>query len=200
MLQVDSGFEKLLGAHSGDDLDAEGGSVIGLWPDGRIALVNDAWGRFAAENDGGAVTQRWPLGSELLSGISGVLREYYSRAFERVRATRMPWEQTYQCHAPNVPREFRLRVLPLQERALLLVHSPVVDFQGIPLEAPPSNDVVSSYIGPGGMVRQCSNCRRTQRRGSGEAWDWVRAYVSHPPGNVTHGICRTCIRHYYPDL
>src|SRR4051812_8463615 len=52
MLQIDVGFEPLLGAHTVAELDAEPGSVIGLWPDGRIALLNSAWQQFARQNGG----------------------------------------------------------------------------------------------------------------------------------------------------
>jgi hypothetical protein len=195
---IDGGFDRHLGAHSTDGLDAEGGSVVGLWPDGRIGLLNRAWQSFAIENGGALTLERWPLGSDMASGISGVLRAYYERAFDRVRLRGEPWEQTYQCNAPSRYREFRLRVLPLERRALLLVHSLAVDAvypEEIELEQP-----LSEYQRDDGLVRQCSNCRRTQRAGSPGVWDWVRAYVSQPPPNATHGICETCVRQHYPEL
>jgi hypothetical protein len=194
---IDVGFDRHLGAHRTDELDAERGCVIGLWPDGRIALLNRTWERFALENGGGHTLERWSLGSDLTAGISGVLRDYYTRAFDRVRQLGEPWEQTYQCNAPSRRREFRLRVLPLERRALLLVHSLAVDALLLEEDEPAQP---SRYLRSDGMVRQCSNCRRTERAAPPGGWDWVRAYVTHPPLNITHGICETCIRQHYPEL
>lgn len=195
---IDAGFEKHLGPHAVRELDAEAGSVVGLWPDGRIGLLNQAWGRFAEENDGAAILERWPLGSEIWSGISGVLRDYYVRAFERVRMKGEPWEQTYLCDAPARRREFRLRVLPLERHALLLLHSLVVDMPR--REDEPSSGSLTRYVNDAGTVHQCSNCRRTQRVRGPHGWDWVRSYVAHPPPNVAHGVCTTCVRQFYPEL
>lgn len=199
MTEIDTGFERLLGAHSPDELDREPGSVVGLWPDGRIALLNGAWRRFGEQNQGSDVLLRWPIGSDLLSGISGVLREYYTRAFAGVRALGQPWEQTYQCHSPLVRRQFRLRVLPLERRALLLIHSAIVEAPLSSWSSELETPELEGYVGPSGMVRQCSNCRRTQHV-TRDGWDWVRAYVTDPPPNVTHGICDICLRQDYPDL
>lgn len=214
MLQMDTGFEQHLGDHRLSDIDAESGSVIGLWPDGSIGLLNSSWRRFAEENDGAGVVQRWPLGSDLLSGVSGVLRDYYSRALARVRRHGEPWEQSYQCPSPGAARHFRMRVLPLANGSLLLVHTRVVGAEHGPSETdssasgrdPPSGDLPSGdppdpadYVGPRGMIRQCSNCRRTQRAHRHE-WDWVTAHVMDPPRNISHGICPICIRQDYPEL
>jgi hypothetical protein len=200
-VEIDVGFEALLGAHTPSELDRELGSAIGLWSNGRIALLNGGWRRFAEQNEGSGVLRRWPLGADYASGISGVLRDYYARAFSAVRVHHQPWEQTYQCHSPLVRRQFRLRVLPLNEQALLLIHSVVVEAP-IPasdgeLDAPGRSDL-SEYVGPSGHVRQCSNCRRAQHVSGG--WHWVRAFVTRPPPNVSHGLCTTCLRQDYPDL
>jgi hypothetical protein len=48
-------------------------------------------------------------------------------------------------------------------------------------------------------LRQCSNCRRTQRA-HGDEWDWVTAHVTDPPPNISHGICPICIQQDYPEL
>lgn len=197
ILQIDDGFRKLLGGHSPEALDTETGTVLGIWPDARIALCNAGWHRFALENSGADVIQRWPLGTCLLSAISGVLRDYYARAFSRVLAGGEEWDQTYHCHAPKLKRQFRLRVLPLGRHGLLLVHSLLVE-----VAMPPggSEDPAEQYLGPDGLIRQCSNCRRTHRRGTREAWDWVPRFVAQPPDNTSHGICATCMNQFYPDL
>jgi hypothetical protein len=195
---IADGFEKHLWPHGPRELDAEAGSVVGLWPDGRIGFLNEAWSSFARDNRGEAVLTRWPLGSEIWSGISGVLRDYYVRAFERVRTKGEPWEQTYLCDAPWRRREFRLRVLPLEGKALLLLHSLVVDTPRFEAAAEPNEP--REYVSEDGTLRQCSNCRRTQRVRGPHGWDWVRSYIAQAPANALQGICTTCVRQFYPEL
>jgi hypothetical protein len=200
-LRLDARFQALLGAHTIESIEAERGSVIGLWSDARIALLNSGWHRFAHENDGGAVLERWALGSDFFSGISGVLRDYYREGFARALGTGQPWEQSYECHSPATGRQFRLRALPLAQGALLLVHSLVVSdpawFDGT--HAPRPSEL-ERYVGADGIIRQCCNCRRTQRVASPASWDWLPELVARPPGNVSHVICMTCMKQVYPDL
>ncbi len=200
-LQVDPRFRAVLGPHTPESIESERGSVIGLWPDARIALLNTGWQRFAHENAGAKVLERWPLGSDFLSGISGVLRDYYAEAFARVVRTQQPWEHSYDCHSPTTGRQFRLRALPLADGALLLVHSLVVSFPAwFDGAHPPRLDSLDRYVAADGIIRQCCNCRRTQRAVSPLSWDWIPELVAHPPRNVSHGICMTCMKQVYPDL
>lgn len=196
-LVVDDGFTAHLGGHSLEALDSEPGVVVGLWPDGRMALQNSAWQRFALENAGSDMLERWPIGSDLLSGISGALRGYYGRAFARAAARNEAWEQSYHCHSSRLSREHRLRVLPLEGSCLLLIHSDVV----VPTPFGSGELVTSArYVAADGMIRQCSNCRRSQRVGCPGTWDWVPQFVDQAPPNVSHGICATCRNQYYPGL
>jgi hypothetical protein len=198
---LDRGFRALLGPHTVESIEAEHGSVIGLWSDARIALLNSGWQRFARENEGAHVLERWPLGSDFFSGISGALRDYYAESFARVVRTRQPWEHAYHCHSPSTGRQFRLRALPLADGALLLVHSLVVRYPAWFDDAnPPRLGELERYVGADGLIRQCCNCRRTQRVASPMAWDWIPELVARPPRNVSHGICSTCMKQVYPDL
>jgi hypothetical protein len=198
MLLVEDSFKAILGAHSPEALDAEAATVIGLWPDGRIALTNSAWQTFALANTGADVLRRWPLGASFHSGVSDALRDYYARAFAHVLERREAWAQNYECHSPELARQFRLQVLPLGGHGLLLTHSLLVEIpmseKSVPLHG------MARYRGPRGVVRQCSNCRRTQRAGSPEVWDWVPQFVLDTPRYVSHGICTTWINQYYPEL
>lgn len=197
-LRMDARFHALLGSHTLESIEAERGSVIGLWADGRIALLNSGWHRFAHENDGVAVLERWPLGSDFFSAISRVLRDYYAQAFARAVRTRQPWEHSYDCHSPATKRQFRLRALPLDQGALLLVHSLVVSYPAHADDA--CERELACYVGADGLIRQCCNCRRTQRIAIPQAWDWLPGLVANPPRNVSHVICLTCRKEVYPDL
>jgi hypothetical protein len=199
-LVMDARFRALLGPHSAESIEAERGTVIGLWGDARIALLNSAWHRFAHENAGASVIERWPLGSDFFSGISGVLRDYYAEGFARVARTQRPWEHDYDCHSPTTGRQFRMRALPLAQGALLLVHSLVVSYPAsFDGDHPPLHGL-DHYVGSDGLLRQCCNCRRTQRAVPPIRWDWVPELVAQPPPNLSHGICLTCMRQVYRDL
>lgn len=198
---MDARFRALLGPHSAESIEAERGTVIGLWGDARIALLNSGWHRFAHENTGAQVIERWPLGSDFFSAISGVLRDYYGEAFARVVRTQQPWEHSYDCHSPTTGRQFRMRALPLAQGALLLVHSLVVSYPAwFDGDEPLRLRALEHYVGADGILRQCCNCRRTQRATSPTTWDWVPELVARPPPNASHGICQTCMKQVYPDL
>lgn len=179
-------------------LDAEASTVIGLWPDGRIALLNSAWNTFAVQNTGDLTLRHWGLGAYLLSAISGPLRDYYARAFGRVRRSGDAFEQTYGCHSRSVERQYRLRVHPLASGGLLLMHTLVVS---LPLASTPGEALtLARYVDAHGLVHQCSNCRRVRRAGEVAVWDWVAELVEHPAINTSHGVCSVCCGRYYAEL
>ncbi len=52
-----------------------------------------------------------------------------------------------------------------------------------------------AYRDANGLILMCMYCRRTRRANStSEQWDWVEAYVLQMPSNVTHGICKSCMK------
>jgi hypothetical protein len=104
---------------------------------------------------------------------------------------REPWTQTYDCHSAELTRQFRLQVLPLGGPGLLLIHTLVVEVPISGENAPPLG--LAPYLSPVGLVRQCSNCRRTQRSISPNVWDWVPQLVLETPDYVSHGICTSCL-------
>jgi hypothetical protein len=197
-LQVAPSFLASLQGYTLESLDGEAATVIGVSQDGRIALLNSAWSTFALQNGGDAMLGRWGLGAALLSAISGPLHDYYERAFVQVRASGDVFEQTYSCHSRSREREYRLRVYPLTDGGLLLMHTLS---SSLPL-ASTAGDALrwTRYIDVDGLVHQCSNCRRVRRTSGVAAWDWVAELVEHPPSNTSHGICSVCCGGYYAEL
>jgi hypothetical protein len=179
-------------AYALDELEHSGSSIAVIEATGEILWVNRQWRRFAVENGGG------PWRDEKRSyfeGITPPLRAYYRSLFQNALATGQPFDQEYECSSPKDARHFHLRILPVDQRALLLEHSLVVTHPH-PGDAVAEPRATERYAGPVGVILQCSNCRRVRRPGT-RAWDWVPALVAEPASNVSHGICPSCVGFYW---
>ena len=174
---------------------AEGpATLVALAPDGTILWVNAAWREFARANDGDDVLRRFGPGQSYFAGAGGPLRSFYEGVVQNALLTGEPFEQDYECSSAEVFRIYHLRVLPFGVDGLLLEHSLVVER---PHEQEDHDAVEPCYRNASGMIVQCANCRRV-RRAEGDAWDWVRPWVSDLPTNTSHGICSACMGYYWP--
>ena len=62
-----------------------------------------------------------------------------------------------------------------------------------PEEPAGSEDAVEArYLAEGGLILQCSHCRRV-RSPSPHAWDWVPRWVARSHPNTSHVICPSCV-------
>lgn len=198
-------FGSLLARFDRRALDDHAGAVFGLWADFRLAYVNAAWYRFAAENAGEpAISQRWSLGSVFMEAVPADLQPYYRYLFAlantRGRRVTAPLCHEYECSSPDTYRRFAMQVYTLDDfRGFLVVNS-------LRLEHPHAlDDAVAApraedYQDDNGLVCQCSHCRRYRRRGLPERWDWVPAWVRRQPARTSHGLCRICFDYYYPKV
>jgi len=186
-------FTELLERHFDLDFIRSSPAVIyGLWPDLRLAFLNQGWFRFAAENGGEpSISQGWPIGRCLLEAVPSILRDFYADGFHSCMEARRPWHHTYECSSAAVLRWFRMTAFPLERgRGLLVIHSPVAEFPSIGRRTVP-NAVEADYRDADALIRQCAYCRRVQRRRDGE-WDWVPEWVHSTPLKTSHGICKPC--------
>jgi len=155
----------------------------------RITYCNPAWDRFALDNEGEEAQSRHVLGRSVLEPVPEPLRPSFEQGFAQALSARRPFELVYQCHSPEIHREFRLRAAPGAELdGLLLVHSLVV---AQPHEEQPFWPS-QSYVDRMGYVMMCCHCRRTRRVARKAQWDWVPGYLADPPRRVTHGLCEVC--------
>lgn len=174
-------------------MDTDRSLHIGLTDDLRLAYTNDVWETFACANDGSSMLEKWPLGTPWAECLPSVLHAFYLEGFATARTTGVAFENSYECPSPTTARLFRMRTEPLR-RGFLSVHS-------LRSESPTPTDPAKShrYAGAEGTVVQCANCRRVRRTDGSEQWDWVRAFVEHRDGNISHGLCATCFEVYHPD-
>lgn len=177
-------------------LTAEGSTLVAIDPVGTIVWLNPAWQRFAEQNAGSQLAERFGVGSCYYDGISEPLRAYYQEAFRSALASLTVFEQDYECSSASLFRLMRLRALPIRNVGLLLEHSCVVrSFREGPALAPSE----LTYLGANRTILQCSNCRRVQRA-DGTQWDWVPAWVARQAPNISHGICKVCLGFYWGKL
>jgi hypothetical protein len=189
------GFAELLTGFELDLLADDPATTYGVFAgDYALGYMNRAWFRFATQNAGDAMLARFRARASIVPAIPASLRPFYLAGFARALATGVPWEHVYACHSPDEHRVYRMTVLPLDRRGLLISHA-VVEKGPIRDATAQVEDVL--YTGKGRLVVMCAHCRRTRRVGLPEGWDWVPAHVADPPRNVSHGLCSLCLSYYH---
>jgi hypothetical protein len=170
--------------------------VYMLDADLRLAYCNKAWDEFAVHNGGAHLRRIEQIGCRVLDAIPEPLKAFYRSAFERSLTVQQPWEHRYECSSPECYREFHMQVLPLRAPPrLVVVNSLAVETAHERIRQAPLTAV---YRTADGVIRMCMHCRRT-RRNDADIWDWVPEFLATPPDNVSHGLCQTCFRYYYPQ-
>jgi hypothetical protein len=164
----------------------------------RLVYCNKAWDEFAEHNGGGANLRRIEqLGHPILDAILEPLKAFYRSAFERSLAEQQRWEHLYECSSPECYRKFHMQVLPwAAPPRLVVVNSLVVERAHDRIRRGP---LTSVYRTAGGVIAMCMHCRRTRRSDQSDVWDWVPEFLATPPDSISHGLCPTCFRYYYPQ-
>jgi len=196
-MKIDREFAKLLGPDQRIAFDGDVSAICGVSPDLRLAYWNDAWELFARKNGGASVLEQFTLGRSILDAISGQLRSFYELILRSVAQTGEEFEHLYECSSADLVRWFHMRVLPLgKDGALLFVHSLAVERPRGAAEEDAYLDA-TDFRGDGGLILQCSNCRRV-RRVDPKQWEWHRLFMEARPA-VSHGVCLVCLELYYPE-
>jgi hypothetical protein len=183
-------------------LDAERATVCGLSEDLVILYVNPAWHRYARDNGASWREGEWSVGAQLMDAVPDVLRPFYRGLFARARAAPGPVEHEYDCSSPETLRRCRMRVYPCPSGALVVVHSMLPEVAREAGDETGADEVEADYRDDNGLIALCSHCRRVRRARTADepVWDWVPSFARHPPQGVSHSLCRTCVRYYYPDV
>lgn len=136
----------------------------------------------------------------MMPAISAALRSFYEIKFRACLDHGEPWLNDYECSSAGVFRKFRQTVYPLKEGSgLLIVNSLTLESAHDPADRTPRPAVESSYRGENGAISQCAHCRRVMVPRDSERWDWVPAWVEHPPQTVEFVLCGTCEDGYRID-
>lgn len=158
---------------------------------------NEAWVNFAQNNNGKEILQRFELGTVMTKvgeePIRSFLREAYLEALEENK----PFEHTYECSSPDNYRLFRQTAYPLYGSTGLVISHHLVEEKPHEEEA---SEFSKQFTDEHGIVTQCQNCRKIRNPENRRSWFWVPALVRTPLPEISHGICSTCLDHYYPDI
>lgn len=193
-------FSRLLEGHNAAALEESPSATVGLWPDLTIGYLKAGWYRFARENEGEQVTQRWGLGAYLPAAISEPLQSWYASQFQQCLRGDSPWEHDFECSSAEHFRVFRLSCYPLRSgEGLLLVYSKRIEHAHGAAARPVIEPDLRRYLDVRGILRQCMHCRRVARGGDKYAWDWVSAWAQKSPKETSHGICPICFAHYFGE-
>lgn len=164
----------------------------------RITYCNQAWDRFASQNDGRKCQSADLIGRDMLDCVPEPLARFFRTAFDVVRTSGQPFEFDYECSSALVFRMFRMRILPVAGSAeFMVVHALRIERPHDRTAVPPDD---ARFRRKDGLVVMCCHCRRTRRAAEPNVWDWVPDYVAKPPGMVTTGICSACYLYFYPEI
>ena len=170
--------------------DASSAAFVGK--DGAIFWVNAAWRQFGASN--GADQHAIAPGQNYFEAIRGELGPWFTQVASSCLTSGGAFEKDYECSSTDMRREFRMRMLPIPETGLLIVHS-------LRFERPHDREAqidlqASRYISENGFIVMCSNCRRV-RHADKTRWDWSPSWLTNAPAPVSHGLCHLCLDFYF---
>jgi hypothetical protein len=162
----------------------------------RLVYCNAAWDRFAVQNGGPELIRQNTIGDSVLDAIPEELRGFYAEGYARAKQSATPWEHDYECSSAQLYRLFHMRVMALPNSLLLVENSLRVE-KAHDSEDRPIFARDKTYSDDHGIIAMCAHCRRTRRAGHAMEWHWVPDYVSDPPEQVSHGLCKNCRAFYF---
>ncbi|NQU38585.1 MAG: hypothetical protein HQ523_01395 [Lentisphaerae bacterium] len=199
MDRYEKGFPALLDGFDLETLERDPHSIFALSPDLWLIYLNPAWFVFAKENSGNpGISERFAIGTPVLSAISATLRPFYSSAYRETLLTGTVWHHDYECSSPERFRLYHQTAYPLHNRQGILVINSLTEEGAQSAETRPVHKPDrEKYMGQNGLITQCANCRRVQRLSPETLWDWVPDWVRRMPMNTTGGLCPICYDFYW---
>jgi signal transduction histidine kinase len=186
--QVADGFEQLLASVPAVHRDAP---ALGVWADRRIAYLNDAYVRHAAERGGNDLLTRFPLGSSLDRAIPEVLKRLYNRGWSRLRDGE-GWQMLIECNDTTTYRAIRMSAIPLwmQNQVVGALFRYRTRTES-PMHRKDHSSQAARLTHAGSTM--CVNCVRTlDAAASPPVWLWVAANLSAPPVDRQWALCDRC--------
>ena len=199
MAEIAKGYEDCLTGMSVGDLDRHEGAIYGVWKDFRLAFLNNAWFKFARDNDGEPeISSQWSIGALIMDAFPDVVRSYYENAYVDCIKRQTTWNHRYECSSDTTCRIFHQKVIPLRDQCgLLVVNSLIIEEPHSSKRKTVTRPRETDYINSNGIYRQCCHCRRFGYRARNRRWDWIPAWINTLPGKTSHVICPVCYDYYY---
>lgn len=174
-------------------------------PDGTIVAVNEAWKRFAFENNA-APQVRDGVGLNYLivcRDATGPNSEEAKDAFEGIQTVllgqALAFSLEYPCHSPDVQRWFLMRAVPLNSNKGAVVAHHNITYQKLAqIEQTRMHEVLSALNGLNVFLVICSSCKKVRDRQ--DQWQPVADYLSEQFSlTFSHTICPDCVSSLYPE-
>lgn len=169
--------------------------VYRIGPNDLIEFVDDAWLRFAVENDTPMLSQRI-IGTSLWNYISGKEVVHLSRELlARTRESGCEVTIPFRCDSPLMRRYMWMKILPLEKNR--------VEFRTwIEREVPYTKPIqlLDPAVTKDGekFLRMCAWCKKIDMSGSWleieDAIGQFRLFDRLAIPAITHGICDTCFK------
>ena len=163
----------------------------------KLKAYNNAWITFAQANGGEKITQTYDLGSAVTDVGEAPLKHFMKRKYREAMALNKMFACNYECSSPQLLRIFRLNAYPLIDKKGLVISHHLVK------ECPHIKEGVAfskQFVNSDGVIVQCMNCRKIKDPNTVDRWLWVPSLLEQGIANMSHGICRRCLDHYYPDI
>jgi hypothetical protein len=165
-----------------------------------IEDVNDAWARFAIENDAPSLATD-VIGKSIWDYISGPeVRHVYAAVFKRVRKEHCQLSFPFRCDSPSLYRAMRLSISPMSEGHIEFC-SVLETIRG----QPRTLDILlrSSAIPSATFLKMCSWCKSIE---VGSEWKPIEKAIeelslltkeSFP--TIKQSLCESCLKEYMRD-
>ena len=173
------------------------GVVYRINENDKIDFVNDAWSRFAIENDALRLSDG-VIGTSLWNHIAGVdVTEIYRDLLWRVRTKLVSATFPFRCDSAEHYRRMQLVVIPLAKGR--------VEFQGILGSEGPHAQAIELLrhrhsLESKSFIRMCAWCKAIAIDGRWqpleEAIESTACLLQDPFPRLTHGICEVCVEEY----
>lgn len=180
-----------------ETLEKDPHSIYAVDEDFRLIYFNEAYIRFAEENNGEPhISNNFLLGTSILDAITGDIKELYVQALKDVLHSRKSITISYECSSVEKFRVFMQKLYPLKDgKGVVILNSLQVE-----KEIEDNNDFLNdNYLQDTGFINQCSNCRSTQSATDLNRWDWLPDYITKIPKNMSHTICPICFDYYWKN-
>jgi hypothetical protein len=169
--------------------------------DYAIVDYNVGYVTFARENDGADILDRWPIGSNVLTSVPGVIRESIRQMYDRVLREQMIFEHVYDCHSPQAFRLFRMRILPFMDDFAMHEHCLTVSTSLNGARELTEDEIATGYVDQHDIIHQCAHCRRTQSNADPDNWVWLLPLFRRNAvfsSQISHTVCPVCMHHCFP--
>lgn len=158
----------------------------------RITFVDDAWSKFARENQAPELDSSRVVGKEIWSFIAGpTVQAIYQAMFDHVRVRKTELVVPFRCDSPGIVRQMELVMRPRGRGG--------IEFEGRMLSTGPTHNVVlfdRHVRRTRRTIRICSFCRRVAPLGRWlEASDAVSRYEilsGEAQPTLSEQICASC--------